>query len=274
MASIPGRDDGDRLTADLIRLGLRGSSGMLVHVAMRQLGLGRTGGPALFDAIREAAGPQATVMVPTHTANNSTTSRHFLEETAGLHGDDLRDYIDGLPGFDPATTESFEMGAFAEYVRLRSDAIRSHHPQTSFTAVGPSARAWTATHHLDSHLGEESPIRALYDADAHVLMIGVGFTQCTAFHLAEYRLDPPPPVRDYHCFVQDGTVRRELRFSEIHLEDRDFDQLGAAFARDPRVRRGRVGRAAALAFPVRPAVDFAVRWMAANRRAGVRTAVR
>ena len=247
---------------------------MLVHVAMRQLGLGPGGAAALFQAIRSAAGPQATIVVPTHTTNNSTTSAAFRAATAGLHGAALREYVDALPGFDPATTPSFRAGAFPEYVRRRPDAVRSSHPQTSFTAVGPAARAWTATHRLDSHLGEESPVRALYDAGAHVLMIGVGFTACTVFHLAEYRLRPPPAVREYHCFVQDGPVRRELRFPEIHLDDGDFDRLGAAFAGDPLVRHGRVGRAAALAFPVRRAVDFAVRWMAANRRAGVRDAVR
>ncbi|MEV6348789.1 AAC(3) family N-acetyltransferase [Actinoplanes sp. NPDC051851] len=268
MASVPFHDDGERLAADLNGLGLDGVPGMLVHVSMRSVGPVAGGCATLLRAIRDAAGEQATLVVPTHTANNSTTSRSHLAATAGLSPEGLRDYLAGLPGFDPDTTPSYRMGAFAEHVRTHPDALRSAHPQTSFTALGPGAHAWTTVHALDSHLGEESPIGALYDAGAHVLMIGTDFTACTAFHLAEYRLADPPPKREYRCFVQGPDGRDELSFFEIHLDDTDFLELGAAFAADPSVRRGRIGGAEALSFPLRRAVDFAVTWMSAHRDTG------
>lgn len=45
----------------------------------------------------------------------------------------------------------------------------------------------TARHPLTSEPGEESPLAALEAADETVLLRGVGFERCTAFHLGEYR---------------------------------------------------------------------------------------
>ena len=97
-------------------------------------------------------------------------------------------------------------------------------------------------------------------------MIGVGYANCTAFHLAEYRLPTPPRTRPHRCYVLDERgERRRVDFVAPHLEDSDFDRLGAAFDQTPAVRRGRVGRATTRAFPMRAAVDFAVGWMTTHR---------
>ncbi|SHM71913.1 AAC(3) family N-acetyltransferase [Cryptosporangium aurantiacum] len=262
MARVPGGLDVADLVVDLGRLDVSGAPGILVHSSSKQL---RHGPATLFSALLGSAGREATVVVPTHTTSNSLSSRVFLAATAGLDRADVERHIDALPGFDAATTPSDEMGAFAEYVRQRPDAVRSRHPQTSFAAVGPRAAAWMAVHDLDCHLGERSPLAALYDADAHVLLVGVGLDRCTAFHLAEYRVRTPAPLRPYHCFVRAGGRRHARRFADIELHDHDFAVLGREFGREPTVTHGTVGAARAAAFPLRAAVDFAVEWMNTHR---------
>ena len=160
------------------------------------------------------------------------------------------------------------MGAFAEHVRRQADARRSAHPQTSFAALGPTAATLTARHDLDCHLGDRSPLGALYAADALVLLLGVDWSVCTAFHLAEYRCRRPAPRRAYRCYVRDpagGRVRRD--FQAPHLDDGDFPLIGAAVVAHGSVRSGPVGSAESHCVRLRHAVDVARGWLDEHRLA-------
>jgi aminoglycoside 3-N-acetyltransferase len=258
------RLDGGRLVADLAALGLPANRDVLVHCSMRELGPVAGGPAALADALRTVIGTAATLVVPAQTPNNSTTSPVFQRAISGLDDAGRAAYIAALPGFDRDRTPSYGMGAFAEYVRRRPDSIRSAHPQTSFAAIGPRASAMLATHDLDSHLGERSPLGALYRADASVLLLGVGYEVCTAFHLAEYR-HPLRSFREYQCFVIDNGRRRQCDFQAVHLNDHDFTQLGESFEIDCPARIGRVGNATARVLSLRRAADFALGWMGMHR---------
>ncbi len=261
----------EQIAADLRSLGLRSGQDLLIHCSMRQLGPVAGGAATLLAAIRDVIGPAATLVVPTQTTWNSLTSRTFLAATTGLDACALARHIADLPGFDKASTPSEGMGMFAEHVRTRPGAQRSAHPQTSFAALGPRAAAAMSRHDLDCHLGERSPLGWLYDAGAAIALIGVGYSRCTAFHLAEYRLSGEVPLRRYHCFVSSGGERRQYAFTDIDLVDDDFELIGAAFdksrgrdaAYTPRVQ---VAMADASWLPMQDAVDFARTWMEQHRR--------
>jgi aminoglycoside 3-N-acetyltransferase len=253
----------DSLVDDLRRLGLPEGRSVLVHCSMRRIGPVAGGAAGLLRALQAVIGPDACVVVPAHTADNSTTSPSFAAATAGRSPAEVARYTATMPGFDPASTPSFGMGAFAEHVR-RSDAIRSAHPQTSFAAVGGDARTLLADHPWDCHLGPGSPLDRLYQQDATVLLLGVGYDVCTAFHLAEYR--PEAPRRWYHCFVGTGSQRRQYDFVDVDLDDSDFDVLGKDLETTTKcVVNGPVGAAAAKRLAIRDAVDFAAGWLAAHR---------
>lgn len=264
----------DQLAADLRSLGLRRGQDLLIHCSLRRMGQLDGGAATLLTAIRDAAGRRATLVVPTQTAGNSFSSAAFRAATADLSPERYAAYVAAMPGFDPASTPSAGMGAFAEHVRTRSGARRSGHPQSSFAATGPRARACTRVHDLDCHLGNQSPLGWLYGADAAILLLGVGYSACTAFHLAEYRLPGKPPLRSYRCFVSEGGMRAERKFTDIDLDDSDFALLGAdleaAAASDDSagLRRGLVGAAECRLVPMRLAVDFARTWLIAHRQAG------
>jgi aminoglycoside 3-N-acetyltransferase len=273
-----GRVGRDRLAADLRALGLRRGQDLLIHCSLRQVGH-VFGGPAtVLSALADVAGPDATLVVPTQTAGNSLSSDVFRAATAGLGAEDRAQFIAAMPGFDPVRTPSAGMGAFAEHVRTRRAARRSGHPQSSFAALGPRADACVSVHDLRCHLGERSPLRWLYDADAAILLLGVGYGACTAFHLAEYRLPGEPPMRTYHCFTDRDGTRIPHQFRDIALDDGDFELLGAALdsradsgasgGADSVPCHGLVGSAASTLVSIRAAVDFACTWLAAHRGRG------
>jgi aminoglycoside 3-N-acetyltransferase len=256
----------DDLVTDLRALGVRPGASLLVHASLRRIGRIEGGVVALAGAVSDVLGPGGTLVVPTATADNSDTSRTHLARTAGMTAAQRRRYLDAMPAFDPVRTPSAGVGVFAEYVRLAAGALRSAHPQMSFAAVGPEAKAIIDGHAIDCHLGEESPLARLYERDADVLMLGTGYDTCTAFHLAEYRYTASPPKRDYRCVIEQGGEPRWYTYQDVVLDDRDFPRLGAAFDDTSYVRRGRVGFAESRLAPVRRLVDFAVDWLAVVRK--------
>ncbi|WP_245724722.1 aminoglycoside N(3)-acetyltransferase [Micromonospora citrea] len=265
MTGVPLRRD--TLATDLRALGLPAGATVLVHCALSRVGRVAGGPAALLAAVRDVLGGSGTVVVPAQTAGNSITSRQFREATAGMSAAGVAEAEAAIAPFDPEHSPAEGMGIFAEHVRRQPGAARSRHPQTSFAALGPDAARLTAVHDLDCHLGERSPLGALYAVDAVVLLLGVDWSVCTAFHLAEYRLRRPPADRAYRCYVRDATgrrVRRDFRAPDLH--DTDFALIGSALADTGAVRRGSVGGADCRLVGVRTAVDFARGWMDEHRR--------
>ncbi|MFJ6147174.1 aminoglycoside N(3)-acetyltransferase [Streptomyces anulatus] len=263
-----------RTTEALTALGVRPGDVLLVHASLRSLGPVADGARGVLGALRRAVGPAGTLVVPAFTPENSDTSPHYRERVRGLDAGAVDAVRASMEPYDPAVTPAPSMGALAEAVRTAAGAGRSAHPQTSFAALGPDAARLLAGHRADCHLGEDSPLARLYEADARILLLGTGYATCTAFHLGEYRM-PGPPRRSYRCVVTSRGVRRWWEYEDVALDDGDFAALGAVFenaAADGDVRAGQVGAAACRLVRLRPAVDFATDWLtehrAAERRSG------
>lgn len=257
-----------QLVADLEALGVRRGQDLLIHCSLRLIGPIEGGAATLLEALIDVAGPAATIVVPTHTTLNSLTSRAHRAAVAGFDEDELARYIADMPAFDPARTPAQRMGALAEQLRTTPSAMRSQHPITSFAAVGRRARECTSVHELDCHLGDQSPLGWLYGEDAAILLLGVEYTVCTAFHLAEYHLPWAPPAQRYYCFTAVDGERVMCDFTAPALDDRDFGQLGAALeaARPSGLEKGDVGSGTGRLVPLRAVVDFGVKWLADYRQ--------
>jgi aminoglycoside 3-N-acetyltransferase len=250
------------LTADLTALGVRRGDTLLVHSSMRSLGWVCGGPVAVVLALRDALGPDGTLVVPAQTPENRDPSRWAPEEAPREWWPAIRA---NLPAFDPGTSSCRAMGLIAETVRTWPGAVRSCHPQTSFAALGSRAEHLMSVHRLCSELGEQSPLAALESVAARVLLLGVGYDRCTAFHLAEYRLPDPPRQRN-SCAVMTANGRRWINYQGTALDGSDFVALGGALeAETGCVRTGRVGAAGARLLPVPEAVAFATVWMATRR---------
>lgn len=249
------------LAADLRLLGIRAGSVLIVHSSVTSLGWVCGGPLAVVQALRDAVGPQGTLVVPTHTPDNSDPARWRNPPVPESWWQIIRDEA---PGFDPLVTPSRWMGAIPELVRTWPGARRSDHPHTSFAALGPAASEIVDGHRLDQMLGEESPLGRIYSLDGDVLLLGVGHGSNTSLHLAEYRTRRPPRSRHGAAVLANGG-RSWTWWDDVDVEEGDFESLGADLDASGAVIVGRVGSAECRLMRQRRAVDFAVGWFEAQR---------
>jgi aminoglycoside 3-N-acetyltransferase len=257
-----------RLVADLRDLGVPAGRPLLVHASLSRIGNVKGGAGAVIDALLQVIGPDGTLVTGAGTPENSTTSRAFQVRTAGFTQEQVAEFCAKMHAFDRATTPT-SVGAIAEALRTTPGAHRSAHPQSSFAAFGRDARALMSRHSLRCHLGEASPLKKLYERDALVLMLGVDYRACSAFHLAEYRYRKRPPRQVYSCVVERWGKPRWIEYRDVALDDHDFEIMGnflEGVLKEQRVMlTGRVGGATASLIPMRPVVDLAAEWMAGHR---------
>lgn len=255
----PGEWTAEDLRFGLKELDLEPGGVLFVQASLRRVGPIDGGAATLLRVLREAVGPEGTLVAYTATPENSLTSRLYQRATAGLDASALHAYQSAMPAFDrDATPCSPTMGRLSEELRRTEGALRSSHPQTSFAALGPQAAAVTWEHPLDQHLGPDSPLGRLYTLDARALLLGTGHETFTPYHLADYRR-PDHPRRLYSAkLLGPNGEARWRRFPGLALDDLHFAVLGRAVEERVEVRRGTVGAAPAALFPVRAAVDAAL----------------
>lgn len=253
------------LSSDLRLLGLTAGDTVLVHSSASAIGFVAGGTQAVVQALLDVLGPDGTLVVPTHTPDNSDPTRWRHPPVPESWWQPIRERA---PGFDRDRTPSRWMGVIAEAVRTWPEALRSDHPQVSFAAVGRRAAEVTGGHQLDDALGERSPLGAVYRLDGKVLLLGVGHDSNTSLHLAEWRQPSPPRG------VAGASIRRPdgssawISWTDVTEQTDDFEQLGAAFEAAVGLSSGRIGCAAARLASQRALVDFATDWMADHRSAG------
>jgi aminoglycoside 3-N-acetyltransferase len=243
------------LAADLRLLGVAAGDVMLVHSSLSALGWVAGGASAVIEALLSAVGPAGTIVMPAQSGQLSDPVNWRDPPVPPEWIETLRAET---PPFDRLATPTRQMGEIAELFRTQPGALRSNHPTSSFSALGPKAALITDGHQLESPLGERSPLMRLYELEARVLLLGVGFECCTALHLAEQWAWPTmDPERSGSPIMVDGQ-RQWVSFDAPGLGDSDqYGPIGTAFVAAGSVRSGSVGSAPSLMFGLRDIVDFA-----------------
>lgn len=196
----------DVIVRQLRELGVRPGGVLVVHTAFSKVGP-VAGGPAgLIAALREALGPNGTLVMPSMASDDDNP-------------------------FDPATTPCPEMGIVAETFWRSRGVLRSNSPH-AFAAAGPHAAEITAAHPIDVPHGPDSPVGRAYDLDGRVLLLGVGHDANTTIHLAENLAGVRYRCEKYVTVLEGGRPVR-LHYREIDhccqnfaLVDRWLDERG------------------------------------------------
>lgn len=245
----------------LRQLGLIPGRTVLAHASLSALGWVCGGPVAVIQALIDALSPEGTLVMPAHSADYSEPSQWQNPPVPEGWWSTIREH---MPAYDPRATPTRGMGRIAELFRTWPGALRSDHPAMSFAAWGKRAKLITSGHALDHALGETSPLARLYDLQAWVLLLGVGYENNTSFHLAEYRAPGAARV-EQGAPVRRGRGRVWQVYQDIDLDSEPFPAIGAALERAHPVTIGSVGAALARFFQQAPAVDFAVDWLAQQR---------
>ncbi|CAG8940206.1 unnamed protein product [Penicillium salamii] len=251
------------LTNDLRKLGLNSGDTVLLHSSLSRVGWISGGAETLVHSLLDVLTPQGTLAVPTHTGGNTDPAGWANPPVPEERWQTIRDT---MPAFDRRISRSERMGVIPEVVRNWPGAVRSTHPQTSFSAVGANAHFVTEGHALDCLFGEQSPLARLEKINAKVLLLGVDFDVCTCFHLAEYRVDSRKADNSFSAF-QDGS-RTWVTVSDVAVSDEDFLELGKDLVAETDVTKGEVGGAQCCLLSLPQAVKFAEKWFLSHRICG------
>ncbi len=254
------------LREDLAVLGVERGSVLLVHSSMSSLGWVCGGVQAVVRALREALGPEGTLVMPAHSAELSEPSYWQDPPVPESWWPLIRAQ---MPAFDPAATATRGMGVVAESFRSLPGVVRSNHPTASFAAQGPLAHEVCATHQLEDGLGEGSPLAAIHRLGGHVLLLGVRHESNTSLHLAERRAFGAAQIT-----IKTGAPLMERgqrvwkTFEEPDVDSDDFAALGEHLeSRRGLVTKGLVGNAVARLMRQADVVDAAVPWLIEHRNA-------
>jgi len=167
------------VTDQLRMIGIKKGIVLLVHTSFRAVRPIEKGPLGLIEALRDAIGPEGTLVMPSWTGNDKEP-------------------------FDPMVTPaSTDLGIVADTFWRLPGVLRSNHC-FAFAAVGPEAAKITSDPlPIPPHI-HESPVGRVYDLDGQVLLMGVGHDANTTLHLAELLAGVPYRVPRYCTVVQEG----------------------------------------------------------------------
>ncbi|CAF1298397.1 unnamed protein product [Rotaria sordida] len=258
----------DRLKDDFEKLGITAGITLLVHCSLSKIGWVCGGPVTIIQVLLDLLGPDGTLVMPSHTADNSEPKYWQNPPVPPEWFDTIRQAI---PGYQTDITPTFNMGKLAETFRHWPGVLRSQHPLYSMIALGRKAKL-IIDQHYDS-CGEQSPIARLYDCtdNGYVLLLGVPHENNTSLHLAEYRFQIDRNIKKtFVCGTSiinpETNTRQWFEWNDYDYDAKDFNDVGHAFdSIEGNTKIGKVGLAECRLMKQYLLVDFAVNWMDQNR---------
>lgn len=254
----------ETIIKELKSVGLGKDDIVMVHTSLKSMGYVCGGAQTIIEALIDVVGENGTIMMPTQSWKN-------LDPETGVHWDadesDWQLIRENWPAYDKKITPTNTMGAVAEMFRSWPGSIRSDHPARSVCAWGKYADYLTKDHELSNIFGEGSPIARLYELDAKVLLLGVGYDKNTSIHLADARAEYPGKHDCIeHSAVMENGVRVWKEYKTLFVDGEDFEEIGAAFEKEKKFACGKIGDADIKLMSQRDIVDFSVKWIEKNRK--------
>lgn len=249
------------LVKDLQNLSLQQGDCILVHSSLSKIGwvIGRE--VAVVEALLEVIGEDGTIIMPCFSGENSAPELWGNPPVPASWVSKIKQH---MPAFHPAITPTREMGRIVNSFWHYPGVIRSLHPQVSFCGYGKLAHAILEKHSLTPGLGNDSPLAKLYQYKAKVVLLGVGYNNCTCLHLSESNFARANTIKTGVSVVQDGKAMW-IDFEEIDYDDSDFHKLGLDYEKEFAIIQGVVGQAPCKVLDLKSICDYADTWFINNR---------
>lgn len=255
IANTPSPMTADKLAVGFQALGVRSGDVVLAHSALSALGWVCGGAVTVIDALQNVVGQSGTLVMPTHSPDLTDPTNWGAPP---VPADWIPTITATMPPFDPLRTPTSEMGAIPELFRTWPGVKRSEHPACSFAAAGSQANIILDHHALESPFGENSPLARLYDLDAKILLLGVGFDKCTALHLAEQRAWPDRQLQQEAAPIMLNGERHWVPYECAPAGDVDhFVPMGEQLVERGDAVQTNIGKATATLVLFRRVVDYA-----------------
>lgn len=247
----------ESLRRDLALLGVRPGEVLMVHTSLSSIGWVCGGAQALVEALLAAVGPEGTLVMPAHTVGNTEPAHWRRPPVPPAWHTMIRR---NMPAFEADKTPAWRLGATAELFRTWPGTLRSNHPVGSTCANGPMAERITSRQPLTPMWGMDSPLGALYELDARVLLIGVGYSRCTCLHLAEVQA-PDMPRETYGTAMLENGQRVWKTYEDFDYGSYPYGPIGQRYEDEGNAVVGKIGNAKAHLCKVRPLVEYALEEM-------------
>lgn len=250
------------LYSDLKEIGVKEKDILLIHSSLSSIGWVCGGEVAVVEALLKAVGEEGTICMPAQTGDisdpaewsNPPVPKEWMEEI-----------YKSMPPFRKDITPTRGMGRIAELFRKYPGTLRSNHPQVSFCAKGRFADEVIKEHSLTPQFGMKTPLGKLYQSDAKVLLLGVGYQSCTCFHMGEVLCGKTAITRLGTMIAKDPNERTWIWFDDYEYNSDDFIELGKAFEHHGKITKGKIGNAECRLFKIKDGIDFAEEWLTQNR---------
>ncbi|MFH1477304.1 MAG: AAC(3) family N-acetyltransferase [Verrucomicrobiota bacterium] len=214
--------DRSAMRRNLLDLGVRQNGRYIIHSSFKAIGP-VDGGPAAFLAdLLAIVGEHGVVMMPAFNEPQQI--------------------------FDSARVPT-DCGVLAEMFRTMEGTFRSFHPTHSVTVRGPGARDLAQLHATASALGVGSPMHALIEQGAEILLLGVDQNRNSSVHIAEAICGAPYlPIPFDERFARPMLVLRDGKKELFIVREcpgcsENFGVLNERLKRAGIVRTGLVGNA-------------------------------
>jgi len=246
------------LCEDLVALGVCQGDGLFVHASMKAIGSVIGGPRTVIQSLLNTVGKDGLIGMP----GFSTDATFFPEiDRSTLTDEEIIRIEKAVPGFDLNKSPTFGMGVISEAFRNWPGTQRSNHPVDSVCLNGLIENDILMDHSLSWSTGEQTPLGRLRSRpQMKILLIGVGWNRCTAFHTAETLADHKRTK--IQRFKTGGSDGQWINATDVaNDKSRLFPAVGEALEHTGVVSIGSFGGATCKICDFGVLVDFARDWI-------------
>lgn len=244
------------LSTQIKALEIKSGDTICLHSSLSSLGYILGGAQTVIRALLKILGEQGTLVMPAfspHVSDPQLWSDEHIDEN------NLEKARMEVPCFDIRTTPT-TMGVIPEVFRSWPGTIRSDHPQVSVCANGRLAEYIISPHDIEWGEGKGSPFERLYEIDAKILALGVGFNRITLLHYAE-SLVPQGRRKQRKIPIEVNNSRSWQLVNDVGDDlDTHFPIIGEKFTLDGMATNKIIGNSLCSYMSSKDLVDYAVHY--------------